>query len=124
MTGTRSLFWAAVLSVVFVTSTLSSAPPQPTTAAADQAGSAKPRTRLPNHYGKLSITAEQREQIYALQADYDGRIDDLQAQLERLRTQRNDALEGVLNAGQRAKLQEIRQERVAKRNSTASGAKE
>lgn len=120
MAGKRLILWTGILSVVLVTSTLSSAPPQ--RAAAEQTATPKPRARLPSQYGKLGVSVEQRERIYAIQADYDSRIDDLQSQIEDLRTKRNSELEGVLTSDQREQLEQIRHVQLAKRRSATEEA--
>jgi Spy/CpxP family protein refolding chaperone len=77
----------------------------------------RPRGRLPNHFGKLGITDEQRERIYGIQADYDGRIDALLAQIEELVADRDNEIDTVLTDGQRARLRELRAEARNKRES-------
>lgn len=115
MTGQRALVWAGVLSLAVSAPLLWSAPPDGASDSAAQAESGRPRGRLPNHFGKLGISPQQREQIYAVQAEYDERIDELLAQIEQLRTQRNTALEELLTPEQRTRLHELRTEAQSKR---------
>jgi Spy/CpxP family protein refolding chaperone len=77
----------------------------------------RPRGRLPNHFGKLGISDEQRTRIYAIQADYDGRVDALLAQIEELVADRDTDIDAVLTDGQRARLRELRAEARSKRES-------
>jgi Spy/CpxP family protein refolding chaperone len=87
--------------------------------AASQDESSRPRGRLPNHFGKLGISDEQRTRIYAIQADYDGRIDALLAQIEELVADRDNDIDAVLTEGQRARLRELRAEARTKRDAAA-----
>lgn len=120
MTGRRAILCSVLLSLTVVSPALWSAPPP-----AEAPGAAtKPRSRLPNHYGKLSVTADQRERIHAIQADYDGRIDELLAQIEQLRSDRNAAMEAVLTVDQRARLTQLREEQAAKRRAKSAAADE
>jgi Spy/CpxP family protein refolding chaperone len=109
------MFWMGVLSLAIAMTSGDPAPPRAAEEAPAPAESAKPRGRLPNHYGKLSVTAAQREQIYAVQAEYDGRIDELLAQIEQLRSDRNAAVEALLTPEQRQKLAELREAQAARR---------
>lgn len=53
----------------------------------------------------------------AIQADYDGRIDALLAQIEELVADRDNDIDTVLTDGQRARLRELRAEARNKRDS-------
>ncbi len=79
-----------------------------------------PRGRLPSNYGKLGISEQQRDRIYAVQAEYNDRIDILLVQIEELRTARDAAIDEVLTDGQRQRLKELRVESVKEK---ASGKK-
>ena len=83
--------------------------------------SSRPRGRLPNHFGKLGISDEQRTRIYAIQADYDDRVDALLAQIEELVADRDNDIDAVLTDGQRARLRELRAEARNKRESPDQG---
>ncbi|MBW3542592.1 MAG: hypothetical protein KY476_20200 [Planctomycetes bacterium] len=67
----------------------------------------KPRGRLPNYYGQLGISQQQRTEIYAVQALYSEEIDALEKQLAELKEKRDAEVEAVLTAEQKAKLAEI-----------------
>ena len=67
------------------------APKEP--AAAEEGEESKSRGRLPNLYGKLGVSEVQRERIYAIQGEYNAKIDDLLAQVEELRGERDKAME-------------------------------
>ena len=90
---------------------------QPGASQADE----KPRGRLPNHFGKLGVSDEQRERIYAIQANYDARIDDLLSQIEELVANRDSDISAVLTEGQRARLRELREEARPRRSATDDG---
>ena len=75
----------------------------------------KPRGRLPIYYGKLGVSDDQRDKIYTIQAEYDAQLDELLAQLEELRAKRDRAVEGVLTAGQKQRLRELRAEAARER---------
>lgn len=81
-----------------------------------------PRGRLPNHFGKLGVTEEQRERIYAIQADYNEQIEELLSQIEALRTQRDDEIESILTPGQKLRLQELRDAERAEREAETADA--
>lgn len=81
----------------------------------------KPRGRLPNHFGKLGISDEQRTRIYSIQADYNVRIDDLLSQIEELVANRDSDIDAVLTEGQRARLRELREEARSRRSSDDGG---
>jgi Spy/CpxP family protein refolding chaperone len=96
-------------------------------AAAKAAGQPKVRGRVPMYYGQIDLTSNQKTQIYAIQDQYDGRIDDLLTQIEELRVQRDSEIESVLSAGQRAELKklldEAKVERVQKQKELESAKK-
>ena len=48
-----------------------------------------PRGRLPNYYGKLDLSGEQRDKIYGVQANYNGQIEALERQIAELKAKRD-----------------------------------
>lgn len=87
---------------------------------------AKPtrRPRLPNHYGKLGLSDEQKQQVYAIQAKYQPQLDELQEKIRALQIERRMEINTVLTKGQKQRLKEIvrqakeqRQKRKAARES-------
>jgi hypothetical protein len=76
-----------------------------------------PRGRLPSNYGKLGISEQQRDRIYAVQAEYNDRIDILLVQIEELREARDAAIDEVLTDGQRQRLKELRAESIKEKAS-------
>lgn len=82
--------------------------------------------RLPNHFGRLGLSDEQREKIYAVQVEYGQKIAALRRQIEELDHQRDEANRGVLTEEQRAKLDQLlaeaRQRREARRRANRKNA--
>jgi Spy/CpxP family protein refolding chaperone len=108
----RKLFIAAVLCLGATLPIL--------TQAADEkaAGESKPAARLagrlPQHFGNL-VDKTQRDKIYAIQAKYSEKIEDLQEQLKEVMMQRDAEIREVLTAEQKKKLDEIMSAAKAKR---------
>ncbi len=79
-----------------------------------KAGPAKARGRLPPLY-KDVVTEAQRQKIYSIQAKYSSEIDGLEARIKRLQAEQTKAIEDVLEADQKAKLQRLRAAAEAKK---------
>lgn len=60
--------------------------------------------RLPQYYSKAEVDDKQRETIYKLQADYDTKIDKLEAELADLKAKRDTEIRAVLTKDQQKKL--------------------
>ena len=71
--------------------------------------------RLPNYYGMVGVSDEQRQTIYRIQADYDLQVDALLEELEELRDERDAKVAEVLTEDQVKKVQELRAAARAKR---------
>ncbi|WP_298858769.1 hypothetical protein [uncultured Gimesia sp.] len=67
----------------------------------------KSKGRVPAHYGKLSLSKEQRNKIYEIKAGYKSQIDSLRKQLAELSKKQNSECEGVLTATQKSTLDKI-----------------
>jgi len=76
---------------------------------ADDNGMSAPRRRLPNYYGQIGISDRQRERIYGLQAEYNSEIEELQAQIDTLKAERDAEIESVLTDVQKRRL-DVRKE--------------
>jgi hypothetical protein len=63
---------------------------------------------LPANFKKLGLSEAQVQKIYKLQADYDVKQADLKRQMEKLKAQEKEAVEGVLTPEQRKELDRIR----------------
>lgn len=68
------------------------------------------RFRLPNHYGKLGLSDEQKQQVYAIQAKFQPQFDELEEKIRLLKIERKKEIDTVLTDGQRHRLKEILQE--------------
>lgn len=68
---------------------------------------AKVKGRLPAYYKDI-VDAKQKEKIYTLQADFNGKIDALEEQIKKLTADRDAAVEGVLSAEQKEKLKKAK----------------
>ncbi|OAI53015.1 hypothetical protein AYO47_05715 [Planctomyces sp. SCGC AG-212-M04] len=83
--------------------------------------------RVPPHFAKLDLTGEQKNRIYTIQEQYDGKIDALLAEIEQLKVQRDGEIESVLSAGQRAELKkfldEAKVDRVQRSKETEAAKK-
>ncbi len=65
------------------------------------------RGRLPNNWGKLGVLYEQKQKIYKVQAEYNHKINELEKQIEQLRSERDSAMRAALSEAQQKKLDEI-----------------
>jgi hypothetical protein len=89
-------------------------------AVVENADDSKVKGRLPAYYKEV-VDAQQRDKIYALQADYAAKIAPLQEQIKKLVADRDAAIEKVLTAEQQAKLKKIRDDVNAKRKTAGLG---
>ena len=85
---------------------------QPVAAAAKER--AKPRGRLPAHFADV-VTAEQREEVYAIQGKFNDQIAELEAQIASLRTQRDMEVENVLTPEQKERVAQLREDAKKRR---------
>ena len=75
---------------------------------------AKPRGRLPAHYGDV-VDAEQKEKIYGIQQSYQPQIEALQSQLAAVREKQTTEIEAVLRPEQLEKVKQLAAAAKAKR---------
>ena len=68
---------------------------------------AKPRGRLPRYFGKVGVTATQKQRIYSIQAMYRKRIEALNRQLEDLRSRERKEILEALTPEQKQRLSEL-----------------
>jgi Spy/CpxP family protein refolding chaperone len=68
---------------------------------------AKLRGQLPQNWGKLGLTDEQKQRVYRIQSEVRSKVDALEAQIADLKEKERKDLEGVLTAAQKARLREI-----------------
>jgi hypothetical protein len=62
---------------------------------------------LPQNWGKLGLSDEQKQKVYKVQNDYDLKIAALEKQLKDLKAQEKGEMEKVLTDAQKARLKEI-----------------
>ena len=82
----------------------------------------KYRGRLPNYFGKV-INSEQRSEIYAIQAKYNEQIASLEAQIEKLSSERDQQVEGVLTPEQLAEVNKMRDDAKSRRQARDAAKK-
>lgn len=78
-------------------------------AAKDAAGKkerAEPRGRVPNYYGRLGLSDEQKTKIYAIQDKYSDQIESLQKQIADLRAKQDAEVAALLTDSQKKILAE------------------
>jgi len=66
----------------------------------------KLKGQLPQGYGKLKLSDEQKQRIYKIQATYKAKLDDLEKQKKKLQSDRKKEYEKVLTKDQLQKLRE------------------
>ena len=124
-----SLLGASLLGLVLLQTGYSdekAAPEKKADAAAkkdDSAGAPKTiRVRLPNLFGKLSLTTEQQDKIKAIGSKYGPQIADLRKQLQQLEAQQEEEQQAVLSGAQKEQLNNLKQEAKAKREAAKPAA--
>lgn len=65
----------------------------------------KIKGKLPNYWGKIGLTDEQKQTIYKIQAKYGAEIDKLKAKMDELETTRDKEMKAVLTAEQKKALE-------------------
>ncbi len=81
----------------------------------------KLKGRLPAYYKDL-VDEKQKEAIYKVQADFKAKIDALEEQLKQLADDRDAAIEKILTADQKTKLQKAKDEAAGKKKKPAKSA--
>lgn len=62
---------------------------------------------LPQNWGKIGLTDDQRQQVYKVQAKYNTEIEKLEAKIKELKGTRDQEMKAVLSPDQKKKLEEI-----------------
>ena len=75
--------------------------------AAKPAQAEQEKGRLPANYGKLGLTEAQKNSIYEVQKKYKSQLDDLEKQLDALKSKRDGEIEMVLSDAQRKILKDL-----------------
>lgn len=73
----------------------------------DKKDSAKAKGTLPQNWSKLGLTDTQKQDIYKVQTEFRGKIEDLQAQVKKLQNDERTELQKILTDAQKARLKEI-----------------
>ncbi|MAG92366.1 MAG: hypothetical protein CMJ48_01245 [Planctomycetaceae bacterium] len=85
--------------------------PKVATQTPEEAKSATPRKkargRLPNYYGQLGVSEQQRTKIYELQSGFSAQIAKLRDQISVLEKQRNTEVRNVLTEDQQKRYDEL-----------------
>lgn len=82
------------------------------------------KPRLPNYFGKLNITDDQRGKILDTLTEFNDQIDALEEQIQELRTKRDAEVRAILNEKQRDMLADLEGEAKKKRaEKSAKGKK-
>lgn len=79
--------------------------------AADPATPPKEEARhkpLPTYFGMLGVSDEQKEKLYAVQDEYETRLEKLREELKLMVRERDKKMESLLTAGQKLRLKELR----------------
>jgi Spy/CpxP family protein refolding chaperone len=71
--------------------------------------------RVPNGYGQLGLTQQQRERIYGIQAAYSERIKELEAEIEALKAEQSEQIKNVLTDAQRQQIERYEEQARARR---------
>lgn len=67
----------------------------------------KVKGMLPQYWGKLGLSDEQKQTIYKIQNKHDAEIDKLEAKIKELKDTRLKEMRAVLSPDQKKKLEEI-----------------
>jgi Spy/CpxP family protein refolding chaperone len=111
----RSLATVLGLAVVFATSLLATAAQEPK-AAKPAEGTPPPSTkrpydpsrRVPDHFGQIGLTAQQRDSIYKIRGKYQEKIGPLEKQIREINTQMMSECESLLTTTQKELLEQRR----------------
>src|SRR5262245_19037548 len=76
----------------------------PGSGAAPEKKAYDPARRVPDFFGQIGLTPDQREEIYKIRAKHQQKVDELQKQLTRVRSEMVGECESVLNDTQRKLL--------------------
>ena len=83
----------------------------------------KASRRVPPYFSKAGITPEQKEQIYAIRAKHQVKLDALKKQVDDIETQELTDCEVVLTAPQKKLLEQFRADAKTKAKSRTKAAK-
>ena len=78
---------------------------------------------LPQHYKQLGLSDEQKKQLARVQTDFGMKIDELQAQINKLKQEEKQAMEKLLTDAQRAQLLDILKTKAGSGDSKSGDSK-
>jgi Spy/CpxP family protein refolding chaperone len=62
---------------------------------------------LPQNWGKIGLTDEQRQEVYNIQAKHNAEIEKLEVRIKEIKAARDKEMKAVLTAEQKKRLEEI-----------------
>jgi Spy/CpxP family protein refolding chaperone len=65
------------------------------------------RGSLPQHWGRLGLSDDQKQKVRTIREGYRGKIDELEQQMKELRKKERAEMEAVLTDAQKQRLREI-----------------
>jgi hypothetical protein len=108
----RKVFSLTALCTVFVLTGLLTG--------ADEKKADPPKGKLPTGWKALGLTDAQTKDVYAIEADYGPKIEDLENQVKKLKDERYEKMVKVLTDEQKKRLKEIKD--PIKESSSASSS--
>lgn len=116
----------AILALSVVSfATLSATAADESPVAVDQKMATKPRSeprgRLPNFYGQV-VSESQRDEIYAIQSEYQKKLDELIRQVVTIKAERDAKIDETLSADQRKEIAQLRAESEKRREERRASA--
>jgi hypothetical protein len=78
----------------------------------DDKAPVKVKGTLPQNWAKLGLSDEQKQKVYSTQADYRGKIAELEAKIKEMKKAEREEMEKVLTDAQKARLKELLLDKV------------
>jgi Spy/CpxP family protein refolding chaperone len=75
--------------------------------------------RVPNGYGQIGLTRDQKERIYGIQAAYSERIKQVEAELEQLKAEQIVQIKNVLSDQQKSAIENYEARTKSRRSAAA-----
>jgi hypothetical protein len=79
--------------------------------------------QLPKYWSKIGLSDEQKQKVYATEASYRTKIEALNQQVKRLKSQQKTALEKILTDDQKAALRRLLLEKAPQASGSEGEAK-
>jgi hypothetical protein len=100
---------------------IAQADPAPTKPAAEKADRNAP---LPDYWGKIGVSEDQRKKLNTIRGEYAPKLADLRKQIQALEAERDAKMELELTDGQKLRLKELRDEAKQKAAAEAAAKKD